>query len=468
MVLLGTICMSQPLRADIDHSWRATRPEPGKPSDLILPKFESNTLKNGLKIYVVSNSKLPIVQLSFINMGGAALDPKDKPGLGQITYEMLDEGAGDKDTLAFADAVSDLGANIHATGSRDHGTISISGLSKHKNALIQLLAESIRKPRFDASAFDRVKKQKLASLKRQLASLMGLASQKFPSLIYGPDHAFGRPSSGTPDSIGQITLDDVKKQYEVLLQPQRSAFIAAGDITLEEATTLAQKAWSDWKTTNKIDVNITAVEAHKRKQIIILDKPKSPQTLILMGRPVFSKGDKQEIPLEVANEAWGGLFSSRLNMNLREDKGYTYGASSSLSLYQGTGSFLAYAKVETKYTAASIKEFFKELKDLTHKPLSAEEIQRVKDGIIRGLPSRFQGIGRTAGAGSNLFIYNLPLNYYSQYIDQIQNIKMPDVQKVVSEFLKEEMMQVLLVGDAELISKDLQAAEIKDFKVEKL
>ena len=456
LVASATVTLSVAAPAAAAEAWRASRPELGPEPDLVLPTFERTVLDNGLVVMAARLDRLPLVAFQLVTRGGAALDPAGAAGLGNMVYGMLDEGAGDLDALAFSDAVADLGASFGAGADRDRGTVSISGLSRHASRLASLLADAVRRPRLAEADFARLKAKTLAGIQARLASPQGLAFLRLPALIYGEDHPLGHPVTGSSASVAGITVEQVRAHHGRLLDPRRSAFVAVGDITLEEAVALARQHLGDWTAPEAGTLDVPPVKATPRERIVFVDKPKSPQTMAVLGRPLFGRGHPDEDALRLANIVFGGSFSSRLNMNLREDKGYTYGAGSQVAFRDGVGVFVAYAALQRAFSAPGVAEFFVELEQLDDEPISAEELDRVKDGFIRGLPGDFQGVSNLAGAAGEIFAYDLPLDHYARLSSRIAATDLDAVRAAADAYLNGEVLAVLLVGDATTVVPALE------------
>lgn len=439
------------------EKWRAERPKPAEAKPPKLPSFERTTLDNGLTILVATVDAVPVASFSLVTKGGALLDPKPKAGLASLSYSMLGEGTKAKDTLAFSDAVADLGASFGSSGDRDRGAVSISGLAKNGDAMLALLAEATLSPRLAAKDFERLKKQRIGSLLRRRGSPQGLAFERVPALIYGADHPYGHPPSGTVETINAIAHEDVAKFLGGMLAPQRSALVAAGSLTVDEVRALAEKHLGTWKAEVPEHPAVPAAEAKKRDKIILLDKPGAPQTMTIVGRPVFERGHPDQPALAIANEVYGGSFSSRLNMNLREAKSITYGAGSQAAFRQGTGVFLAYSAIRADATAVGLGEIFGELERMVSNPPSAEEVESARSGMIRSLSGSFERSGSIAGAAGNLFVYGLPLDYYATLGAKYEAVKLEDVHRAAKTYMTPEHMQVLMVGDTAVIAKDIEA-----------
>lgn len=436
--------------------WRSTPPTPGPAAEPVLPVFAREKLPNGLTVIAAQNRALPLVSLMLVVRGGSATDPEGRYGQTALAFELLGEGAGERDALAFSDAVADLGARFSTGADQDQGTIAISGLSRHKDEMLGLLADVALRPRLDKSDFERMQKQTLAQLVRQRGAPEGLAFEFVPEMVFGARHPYGHPANGVEATVAKLDLSQTRRHLAKLLVPSRTALIAVGDIDIQEAVKLAEKHLGRWKGPNTRVAPHAAVPPSAREKIHFVHMEAAPQTMIVFARPAFGRGHADEVPLLVANEVFGGSFTSRLNMNLREAKGYTYGARSSPSMRHGAGSMLAYSKVRADATAASVKEFVGELAGMAARPPSDTELERAKDGLIRSLPGAFETIGASASAAASLFVYDLPLDRYARRAAEVQAIGRDDVARVALEYLDPARMQILLVGDTQRWLADVE------------
>lgn len=453
----GLAPSDDPNAALTGQEWRKERPASGPEAELLLPTFERASLDNGLTVLVAKERSLPLVAFVLVTRGGGSTDPKGKAGLTTLAYQMLGEGAGPRDALQFSDAVADLGASFGSSADQDAGVVSISGLSRNRDALLDLLADAVLRPRLAQRDFDRIKTQSLANIQRRRGAPQGLAFEYVPAMIYGEQHPYGHPVGGTEGSVGRITSSDVKKHLSETLVPASTALIAVGDIDLEEAKAAAQRVFGKWRGRKRTDPVPPAVAPKARQLIKIVHKDNSPQTMLIVGRPIFGRGHEDEIPATVANEILGGTFTSRLNMNLREDKGYTYGASTGLSARRGVGAFLGYTLVRLDATGASLKETLDELGRMQTLPPTAEEVARAKAGIIRSLPGQFETTASAASASGEIFVYELPLDHHRTRPDRIQAVDEAAVLEVAKRYFTEPSMQILLVGESKEIEAQLNA-----------
>ena len=437
--------------------WRSEPPPVPPPEPPVLPSFERTVLPNGLEVYSAQTADLPVVSFSLVTRGGSAADPSGASGLTSLTYAMLEEGAGDLDALAFSDRVADLGATFGAQAGRDSGSVSISGLSRHAALMLELLRLAVQMPRLQMEDFERVKAQTLASLTRSRNAPQGIAFSELPALLYGKKHPLGHPPQGTPASVKDLDLARVKAHFGEILGPKGSALIAAGALPHEEVVALARAALGGWKGEARVP-EIPAVEPPPARRIVLIDKPGAPQTLILAARPLPPKGDAAEVPLTIANEVFGGSFSSRLNLNLREDKGYTYGASSQAIFRRGVGAFVAYAAVRADVSGAALAEMMDEMARLQTQPLSEDEVRLAKSGVVRTLTGQFQTAGQVSGAAASLFVQSLPTDYFVKLGPRFDQSPLEEIRRAAVDFIDEERIVVLMVGDADLVQPQVELA----------
>ena len=438
------------------ESWRAQRPEVGPPPAPALPTFTRRPLDNGLTVLFSRVDAMPIVTFSLVTLGGATRDVSEQAGLTALMYAMLEEGAGSLDALAFSDQVADLGASFSAGSGRDRGSITITGLARQAEPMMVLLATAALTPRFGEADFKRRQAQTLASLERRRGSPQGLAFERIPALIYGPKHPYGHPPSGTPETVAGLTLELVRAQYAKTMGPEHSALIVAGDISLDRALALAQTHLGTWPQKAAPLPDIPEIAAPTRQAVHLIDKPGAAQTMTIIGRPLFGRGHPDEIPLKLANLVYGGSFAARLNMNLREDKGYTYGAHAQATYRRQVGVFVAYSALRADVTGAGLQEFFTELEALDGpRPATEAELLRARDGVIRGLSGGFERTASVANAAEELFAYDLPLDYYTALGKRYAATDLEAVRAAGKRYLRSERMQILMVGDAKVVKPQL-------------
>ncbi|HWV37898.1 MAG TPA: pitrilysin family protein [Vulgatibacter sp.] len=437
------------------EAWRATPPAPGEPPELVTPRFERFELPNGLQVLVSERHELPIVSVGVALRAGSAADPEGKEGLAQLTYQLLLEGAGKRDAVALDDAFADIGTSASVSVTEDGALVGTQVLTRNLEEAMSLLADIVQRPRLERASFELRKKQQLANLAAQVGNPRYLAGEAFAAAAFGAHHPYGRLGSGTPASVARLQVADAKRFYERAAGPKAAAIVFAGDITAERARELAQTSFGSWKGKAVAPQVPKAPEVAARARVVVVPKPGLSQTVIMMGRPAIAVGDPDEFDLNLASMVFGGTFGSRLNMNLREDKGYTYGARSYVDSRLGVGPIVASSAVRADVTGAAIAEFMKEMHDLDTRPISEDELEAAREGRIRSLPGSFETVGGLAYAAASLFWYDLPLDRFERLVEGYEAATPETVQAAARRYLDPSMMQIVLVGDPEIVSEQV-------------
>lgn len=450
-------------RVPPNEPWRSERPAPGPVPEVKLPTFETTTLKNGLTVLVAHEPALPIVEMSVIVRGGGLHESAREAGLASLTYDMLDEGAGDMDALTLADAIAALGTNVHVWSGREAGGLGMQLLKRNLDEGAGLLSLMVQKPRFANDDFDRIKARHLSSLKSKAGNPRAVASDVFALTMYGEQHAYGWPSSGTEQTVAKLNARRAKKFWSEIAGPKTAALVFAGDITLEEATKIAEEHFGKWRSRAQAPKAPKDPKPLGKTTLRLVDFPGTPQTVVVVGRPLVKKGDPDEPALLVFNQVLGGMFSSRLNLNLREAKGWTYGAWSAVDPRTGVGPFQAGAGVKTEHTADALAEVFKEFEALrTDGVKGDEELNAAKANYVKSLPGRFETLGDLSSAAGSLFLYALPMDYYATLPDRISAVTAEDVKRAAERALVRDDMAVILVGDKAAIEESVKGLELGD------
>lgn len=453
-------------RVPPSEPWRSERPQPGPTPDVKLPTFEKATLKNGLTVLVAREPALPIVEVSMVVRGGGLNESAREAGLAALTYDMLDEGAGDMDALALADAIAALGTSVQVWSGREAGGLGLQLLKRNLNDGVDLLALMVQKPRFENDDFERIKARHLSSLKSKAGNPRAVASDVFALTMYGEQHAYGWPSSGTEQTVAKLNARRAKKFWSDIAGPKAAALVFAGDITLEDATKLAEEHFGKWRGRAQPPKAPKDPKPLGKTTLRLVDFPGTPQTVVVVGRPLVKKGDPDEPALLVFNQVLGGMFSSRLNLNLREAKGWTYGAWSAVDPRAGVGPFQAGAGIKTEHTADALAEVFKEFEALkTNGVKGDEELNAAKANYVKSLPGRFETLGDLASAAGSLFMYDLPMDYYAKLPERITAVTAEDVKKAAERALVKDDMAVILVGDKAAIEEGIRGLELGDLIV---
>jgi zinc protease len=444
------------------QAWRATAPKPGPQRALVLPKPTIFTLENGLTVYLVQRHELPIVSARLVTLAGAAANPPDRPGLAGITASMLTEGTAKRSAEEIANQAAQLGTDMRADSGADTAQISISVLKRNLRGGLELMADSAEAPAFPVKDLERVRQSRLTALMQAEDDPIQLALRTGSLNLYGATNAYGYDALGTADSLHAFTRDQLAEFHKTHFGPKDSLLELTGDVTESEARQFAKTVFGNW-TSAAAAPALPPDPALPQRKILLVDKPDSPQTTML----AFGIGLKRTSPdypaATVMNTMLGGLFSSRINMNLREAHGYTYGAQSFYRFYRGIGPFVAGAQVRADVTAPAMTELFKELEGIHTRPLTDAELRMAKDFIIRSMPGDFESAFSVNQQLQTLWAFDLPADYYAKLPAQIEGVTSADTQRVAAEYVKPENLLVIAVGDKSKIEtglKDLKLAPV--------
>ncbi|KAA3620363.1 MAG: insulinase family protein [Calditrichaeota bacterium] len=447
---------------------RSAPPELGPVASLNLPPLQQFVLKNGIQVYLMEKHNVPLVQVNLHIGCGSVNDPADKLGLASLTMDLLNEGAAGKDALALSDAIDFLGANLSTSAGLHSSEVSLNTPVSKMGAALALMADVTLRPDFPENELKRIVKQRLNGLVQNHDQPGTIATHMFNKTIFGETHPYGRSTSGDEKSLRSVKINDLTDFYKNNLIANNAVFIVVGDVTQKQLLPLLEKNFSAWKkgTLNKVEVP-TAQQVEKRT-IFLVDKPGSAQSVLRIGHVGVKRKTADYFALRVMNTILGGSFAARLNSNLREDKGYTYGAGSQWDYRPTEGRFLAYSNVQTDVTDKAIVEFMKEFKSI-HQPIPADELQRGKNYDALGYPGNFETNAAIAGAIHNMIFYGLPADYFNVYVENILKVPAMDVAKVAQKYVLPEQMAIVIVGDREKIEPGLKAlnlGEIKHFSIE--
>jgi zinc protease len=449
-----------------DEPWRNEMPKPGPARPLQLATPLSATLPNGLTLILNERRDLPIVAANLVLRTGSDANPLDKPGLANFAAAMLDEGTSTRNALQIADEVAQLGASLGINSSMDATTLSVRSLSKNFASTVDLLADVTLRPSFPAEEIERQRASRLAQLVQQRDNPNQVAAQVMASALYGPKHPYGYSEIGTEAAVKGLSRADMQAFWKQNFVPNNAALVVAGDISMSELRALAEKAFGAWQRGTPVQPGLGS-PATTPARIVIVDKPGSPQTMLRVASIGAARSSPDFRPMQVMNLALGGLFSSRINMNLREQHGYTYGANSQFSFRRAPGPFQIASGVRTDVTAPAVNEIFKEVRGMIDQPASEEELQKAKDSLANSLPGAFESSANAVGNFSNVFVYNLGLDYYTRYAQQVNAVTWEQALGAAKKYLVPGNMVVIAVGDRAKIEPELKklnlgAVEIRD------
>lgn len=437
------------------ESWRTNQPKAGPASKLTLPVPQQFKLDNGLTVYLIEQHKLPIVAANLVVLAGSETNPADKPGLASFTADMMDEGTTKRSTLKIAEDLDQIGATLGSGANADSASLTLRTLKKNLHAGFDILSDIALNPAFSERELERVRKSRLTQILQQKDNPNALASKVFYRAIYGDKHPYGFIDLGTEGATKTMTRADLSNFWTKGFVPGNAALVVAGDITQAELRDIATKYFGQWKGSAPTAKAPAPTAAGSRK-IIIVDKPGSPQTQLRIGSVGIARSNPDYVPVDVMNTTLGGLFSSRINMNLREKNGYTYGAFSRFFARRGEGPFFVGTGVRTDVTAPAVKEIFSEIDRMVNTDVTADELATAKDSIARSLPGNFETTPSAAGSISELFVYSLPLDYYRSLPARIHAVTAADVKSAAAKYLQPGSMIVVGVGDKAKIEPELK------------
>jgi zinc protease len=452
-------------KGDDPEPWRARMPSPAAPPELVVPEFQKATLSNGLTVLVSERHDLPLVSMAVAFAAGSAQDPKGKAGLADLTHKVLLEGAGKRDAIALDQAFADLGGAPFVLTRADGALVGTRVLKRNAASALALLADVVIRPALRAADFERRKQEHLRTLSQQLGSPGFLAQWAFASALYGPDHPYGKLTSGTPETVGGLTAAEARAFWETSSGPKAAALVVTGDTTLAEAKAWAEQYLGKWSGKATRPPVPPEVKPDGKRQLILVPKPGLVQTIIAMGRPAIESGHPDEAALELASTVFGGFFGSRLNMNLREAKGYSYGAGAFVDPRRGDGPLMASSSVRADVTGPAVQEFLKELAGLKSRPITAGELEAAREGLIRSLPGTFQTVEDLSRAAAGLFWEEKQLDHYRKLAEQLERATPQQVQAAAEKYFEPSSLDVVLVGDPDQVSKQVRSLGIGELVV---
>jgi len=425
---------------------------------LVLPKIVERTLPNGLKLVIVEQHELPIVDFTLVVRNGTEAEPKGKNGLATLTAGLLTEGAGTRDAAAIAEQLAYLAIQLGAGSGFEQSTIRLhTSLATIDSALVVMSDVALR-PTFPEKSFAQQKSARLTALLQEADRAPALADRAFAALVFGENHPYGRSPAGTSEDVETITRDDVNAFWNAWYRPNNATLVIVGDLSVPEAVRRATANFGAWERETLPVLAKNTPAAAGATTIYIVDKAKAPQSSFRFGGVGVARNTKDYYPIMVMNTALGGSFTSRLNQNLRETKGYTYGATSGFTMRREPGAFGARAEVTATKTDSSLIEFLKELNSI-RQPLPAAELAKTKQYLQLGYAERFESNTDISGQIAALIPTGIPLSALSGFNTGIGAVTGADVQRVAKQYVDPNKMVIVVAGDRASIEAALRATK---------
>jgi zinc protease len=414
------------------------------------PTIQTATLSNGLKVYLAERSAVPLVNFNLMVDAGYAADQGAILGTASLAMNMLDEGTRTRNALQISDALQRFGAQLGTGSNVDMSTVFMSTLKQNMDSSLALFADVILNPSFPQADFDRLVKLQLAQIKREKVTPVQMALRVFPVLLYGSEHAYGIPltGSGTEESVSRLKREDLAQFHRTWFKPNNASLIIVGATTLAEVTPKLERLFGGWRPGEVPKKNIGEVRHQPRSTVYLLDRPGSEQSIIFAGHVAPPKRNPREIAILTVNEIFGGSFTSRINMNLREGKHWSYGAFTLFPDARGQRPFIVYAPVQTDKTKESLAEVVKELRGLvSDRPVTPEELAKAQANLTLSLPGQWETIGAVGGSIEEIVRFDLPHDYYSTFASNVRALQVADVATAARETVQPDKIVWVVVGD---------------------
>ena len=429
---------------------RSKEPAPGGPMSLNLPPLQKATLANGLKIVLAERHTAPVVNFTLMVEGGYSADPATAPGTDSFSQRMLEEGTPTRDSLKIGEELESLSANFNAGANLDWSLVSLNTLKSTMDRSLDIYADLILHPAFPQKEFERLQKERIAGIKREKVTPQAMALRVVPALIYGKGHPYAVPftGTGTEASVSQMTREDLAKFHDTWFKPNNSTLLVVGDTSMEEIKPKLEKLLASWKAGDVPQRTVPKVEEPAKDVVYLVDRPGSGQSVIFGAQLAPPRNDPDSIALQLVNDIFGGKFSSRINLNLREDKHWSYGVFSVLPSARGQRPYISISAVQTDKTKESMVELVKEYKDIVGgKPITAEELTDEQTNVTLGLPGNFETVQQLGGSYSTILQYGLPEDYFNTFTQKAMAMTPDSANEIAKKYILPDHLVWVVVGD---------------------
>jgi predicted Zn-dependent peptidase len=438
---------------------RSKPPELGPPPRVSLPPIVTRQLPNGLKLLIVEQHELPLADFALVVGSGSTADPSGKPGVANLVSAMLREGTTTRKSLEIADQIAFLGINLFPASSWESSTLTLHTPTAQLDSALALFADVALHASFPANEFERIRKQRLTELLQLRDQGPAIANIAFPAILYGTAHPYGIPSLGTEASVKSLTTGDLQAYYQASFKPNNATLIVVGDVTPAQIEQKINDLFGNWQRSDVPKLSYGEPPKASTTTIYLIDKPGAAQSSFRIGAVGVPRSTSDYFALTVMNTILGGSFTSRLNQNLREARGFTYGAGSRFDMRRAAGPFLASAEIVTAKSDSALLEFMKELNGI-RQAVPAAELSRAKRYLQLQLPGNFETTQEIAAALVPVALYGLPLDYYNNYVQSIEGVTQADVARVAQQYINPGSLAIVIVGDRKTIEAGLKAVNL--------
>jgi predicted Zn-dependent peptidase len=456
-----------PARVTPDAPFRDSAPPPGPAVTWTPPRVDSWSLANGVRVLFVERHDLPIVSVRVVTAAGQGDLPGLRPGAASFMGGMLEQGAGTRTALTLSDDYEALGAQHAAWCDWDSCGASVKVLASHLGPALDLLADVVLRPSFPEAELDRVRKRWLASIQQEKSSPPSMEQNALAASLFGRGHPYGHSPRGMAGDVEKLTRAEIVQVWKSAFEPRSTTIVVAGDVASADVKSLLEARFASWKggAAPRVPVPHAPRPGKKSPRVVLVDVPGAAQSQVYVAEEGAAFGSPDRIPLGVMNLILGGMFSSRINLQLRETKAYTYGAHSRFSMRHGAGPFVAGGAMFAEHTGDAARELLAQVARMRDEAVTAEELADAKENAKLALPARFESADDVTGVMQDLAVYGLPLDEYATRAARIDAVTAADVQRVARQWLHPETMRVVVTGDRARIEKDLAslgAIELRD------
>jgi zinc protease len=455
------VAAQQPAGAKSAAFDRTAIPAPGRTPELRVPTWTTAKLSNGAELIVSPRRNLPLVSFTINFVGGASqYEPPGKTGLAGLTAAMMSEGTTTRSGDELSNALQLLGTDVSVGIGSESGAVSFGSTTDKFARVLAIVADMLENPSFPAPALERLRAQRLVQLTQAKDQTPAIANRVFPKVLYTETHPYGR--STTETSLQSITRDDVVAFHKAYFTPGHAIITVVGDVDPSAVRSTVERAFSAWRATGPApSFDYPTLPAARGTTIFLVDKPGATQSSFILGLAGPARNTPDYFALQVMNTILGGQFQSRLNANIREEKGYSYGVGSRFGFGKGPGAFRAGGEIVTAKSDSALIEFMKELRGIRgERPITDEELETAKDKMVQSLPQNFSSVAAVSGSISGLYLNDLPADYYQHYAEHVRAVTKDDVVRVANKYVDLDHLAIVIVGDRKQIEQALKGTNV--------